>query len=510
MNESVVVFLAGSAIASALLAIGVQEPLRRKKAPATKPYNWGFFIANTSILLGFAGLIALTALVFRSPSKSLADPSNIFGVLWYAAFVVAGVGILYRRKWAWILRICLLPEIVSLIVNILYYQRRKTEFASELSDSVVSKRADAATQGDQKLQQTGNIDISSGTISSVSDFVSLPPKGVSSTLGASKPRLGLSALILGGIAGLLLMLLVYVLGVASAQKPDIWNNDSLGTLSLGFLTNTLILANLGGVVLAVISLLRGEAPRKFALGGGAISLVTLGLLGAMLAIGSSDFQPSNEQNMDANDGSALSATGTGFFVTADGYIITCRHVVEGAKKIQVATSNGFQPAKVIAMHDRLDIALLKTDARETPLPLYKAADLKLGQGLATLGYPNVDVQGVEPKFAKGHVASLSGPLDDPAYLQLSMALASGFSGAPVVDGLGNVVGVATMLLDQNLASNVVYATKGELVFLFVLTAARDMQVDLSLPRPILKPDGIDVAKKLQQSTTLVIADEFED
>jgi hypothetical protein len=510
MNESVAVFLAVSAGASVLVAVGIQEPLRRRKSPSTKPYNWGFFTANTSILLGVAGLIALTALVFRSPSSSLAEPSNIFGLLWYAAFVVAGVGILYRRRWAWILRICLLPEIVSLIVNILYYQRRRNEFSIELSENVSGKCVDAPAQIDRSLQQREKIEVASGAISSVPDAVPSPLKGMSATRSGSKPPLGVAALAVGGIAGLLLLLLVYVLGVASAQKPDIWDNDSLGTLSLGFLTNSLILANLGAVVLAAISLLRGESPRKFALSGGAISLVTLCLLGSAFAIGLSDLHPASGENREPNDGSTMSATGTGFFVTADGYLITCRHVVEGAKRIQVATSNGFQPAKVIAMHDRLDIALLKTDARETPLPLYKASELKLGQALATLGYPNVDVQGLEPKFAKGHVASLSGPLDDPAYLQLSMALASGFSGAPVVDGFGNVVGVATMLLDQKLAANVVYATKGELVFLFVLTAARDMQLDLNLPRPFSKPDGIDVAKKLQQSTTMVVADGLDD
>jgi S1-C subfamily serine protease len=70
----------------------------------------------------------------------------------------------------------------------------------------------------------------------------------------------------------------------------------------------------------------------------------------------------------------------------------------------------------------------------------------LGNSVATVGFPNIEMQGFAPKFAKGEIASLSGIQDDPCYFQISVPVQPGNSGGALVDERGNVVGVVSAKL----------------------------------------------------------------
>ena len=73
-----------------------------------------------------------------------------------------------------------------------------------------------------------------------------------------------------------------------------------------------------------------------------------------------------------------------------------------------------------------------------PLPIAASRTGLLGGTVATVGFPDIGLQGFAPKLAKGEIASLSGAGDDPLYFQISVPVQPGNSGGALVDERGNV------------------------------------------------------------------------
>jgi S1-C subfamily serine protease len=169
------------------------------------------------------------------------------------------------------------------------------------------------------------------------------------------------------------------------------------------------------------------------------------------------------------------ATGTGFFITDSGYLITNKHVVEGASKVRLATSSGLITAKVVKVDEANDFALLKAEGKFAALPVTASRAMKLGASVATVGFPNIGMQGFAPKLAKGEIASLSGAADDARYFQISVPVQPGNSGGALVDERGNVVGVVSAKLNAaaalaasgELPENVNYAVKSSFLLGFL-------------------------------------------
>ena len=169
------------------------------------------------------------------------------------------------------------------------------------------------------------------------------------------------------------------------------------------------------------------------------------------------------------------ASGTGFFISEDGFLITNEHVVKGASKIRLVTSAGLIPAKVVKVDAANDLALLKTEGKFTALPVASSRAVRLGGTVATVGFPNIGLQGFAPKLAKGEVAALSGASDDARYFQISVPVQPGNSGGALVDERGNVVGVVSAKLSAkaalaesgSLPENVNYAVKSSFLLGFL-------------------------------------------
>ena len=169
------------------------------------------------------------------------------------------------------------------------------------------------------------------------------------------------------------------------------------------------------------------------------------------------------------------ATGTGFMITRDGYLVTNHHVVEGCSKVRVQTSAGLLDAVVVRMDDTTDLALLKVAGTFEALPVVSSRSTRLGATVATVGFPNVGLQGFEPKLSKGDISSLAGIQDDVRYFQISVPVQPGNSGGALVDELGNVVGVVSAQLSQKaalestgtLAQSVNYAVKSSYLLSFL-------------------------------------------
>ena len=153
-------------------------------------------------------------------------------------------------------------------------------------------------------------------------------------------------------------------------------------------------------------------------------------------------------------------------------------------------------AAVVKVDAANDLALLKANAEgrmknaETfrPLPIAASRTVKLGGTVATVGFPDIGLQGFAPKLAKGEIASLAGAADDPRYFQISLPVQPGNSGGALVDARGNVVGIVAAKLDASAAlaatgslpENVNYAVKSSLLLSF-LESVPDVAAKLKEP-----------------------------
>jgi S1-C subfamily serine protease len=174
----------------------------------------------------------------------------------------------------------------------------------------------------------------------------------------------------------------------------------------------------------------------------------------------------------AGEGAPPKSSGTGFFITDDGLLLTNFHVVEDAESYAIRTKAGTLPAKLIKADKVNDLAVLKvTGSNFNVLPLAAHQDGRLGQPVFTIGFPNPEMQGTEPKLTRGEISSLAGMKDDPRHFQISVPVQPGNSGGPLVDLSGNVVGVVSMRLGDfrawkltgALPQNVNYAIKSSII-----------------------------------------------
>jgi S1-C subfamily serine protease len=149
------------------------------------------------------------------------------------------------------------------------------------------------------------------------------------------------------------------------------------------------------------------------------------------------------------------ATGSGFFVTDDGYLLTCAHVVKGATKIEVAVGDKKYDGRVISQDKIHDLALLRIEGTGfSPLPLADSGAVELGQEVRAVGFPFSDVLGETIKIVRGTVAGLV-DLPDGKLLQVDAGINPGNSGGPMVNEQGQVVGVVSAKMSSYYkASNV--------------------------------------------------------
>lgn len=205
-----------------------------------------------------------------------------------------------------------------------------------------------------------------------------------------------------------------------------------------------------------------------------------------------------------------SATGTGFFISEDGYLITNQHVVKEGSQVRLLTANGLVSARVVKADAGNDLAVLKAEGKFAALPVASSRGVKLGATAATVGFPNIGLQGFSPKLAKGEIASLAGAQDDPRHFQISVPLQPGNSGGALVDERGNVIGVVVAKLSQKaalaasgtLAENVNYAVKSSFLLGF-FESLPDVAARLKEPN-VRERKFEDVVKDVERATVLVL------
>jgi uncharacterized protein len=203
-------------------------------------------------------------------------------------------------------------------------------------------------------------------------------------------------------------------------------------------------------------------------------------------------------------------SGTGFFITVDGYFVTCNHLVTGAAKVRLVTDAGLISAKEVKVDVANDLALLKAEGVFAPLSVVSSRTMRMGTTVATVGFPNIGLQGFAPKLAKGEIAALSGVQDDPKYFQISAPVQPGNSGGALVDEHGNVVGVVAAKLDEATAlaasgalpENVNYAVKSSFLLSF-LESVPEVSAKLNEPNTSERKFE-DVVSSAERAAVLVL------
>jgi len=148
------------------------------------------------------------------------------------------------------------------------------------------------------------------------------------------------------------------------------------------------------------------------------------------------------------------ALGTGFIISADGYVVTNNHVVKDADEVLVKMRDGSEhEAKIIGTDPKLDVALLKIKARHLkPVTLGNSDKLRVGDWVVAIGNPFGLEQTVTAGIvsAKGRVIG-EGPYDD--FIQTDAAINPGNSGGPLFNSKGEVMGINTAIYSRSGGNN---------------------------------------------------------
>jgi len=141
--------------------------------------------------------------------------------------------------------------------------------------------------------------------------------------------------------------------------------------------------------------------------------------------------------------------GSGFIVSADGYILTNAHVVDDASEVMVKLTDKREfKAKVIGVDRRTDVALVKIDARDLPMVrIGDASKARVGEWVAAIGSPF----GLENTVTAGIISAKSRSLPDESYvpfIQTDVAINPGNSGGPLFNMAGEVIGINSQIYSR--------------------------------------------------------------
>jgi Do/DeqQ family serine protease len=144
--------------------------------------------------------------------------------------------------------------------------------------------------------------------------------------------------------------------------------------------------------------------------------------------------------------------GSGVIISADGYIVTNNHVIDGAEKLEVTLNDNRQfNATVVGTDEKTDIALIKINAKDLHAITFGNSDaLKPGQWCVAVGNPfgfnSTVTAGIISAKARGMSTSDNGGIK--AFIQHDAAVNPGNSGGALVNTAGELIGINTMIYSQ--------------------------------------------------------------
>ena len=142
--------------------------------------------------------------------------------------------------------------------------------------------------------------------------------------------------------------------------------------------------------------------------------------------------------------------GSGVILTADGYIVTNNHVVEGADELLVKLNDNREfKARIIGLDKTTDLALIKVEAKDLPaIKVGSSEALKLGEWVLAIGNPYGLTSTVTAGIVSAKARSLGGGNGIESFIQTDAAINPGNSGGALVNANGDLVGINAMLYSQ--------------------------------------------------------------
>jgi S1-C subfamily serine protease len=147
-------------------------------------------------------------------------------------------------------------------------------------------------------------------------------------------------------------------------------------------------------------------------------------------------------NTEAQQELVPAASGTGFFVSYNGHIVTNYHVIQGCDDNRLNFKGEEISTSTIAVDKMNDLAILQADIRPPRIFSVSNEDAPLLEDIIIAGYPLGKRVSAAIKTSKGSITALAGYGDNYSEFQTDAALNQGNSGGPIIDQKGNVVGVA--------------------------------------------------------------------
>ena len=153
----------------------------------------------------------------------------------------------------------------------------------------------------------------------------------------------------------------------------------------------------------------------------------------------------NEKNpeIDIADNEIIAASsGTGFFVSSSGHIVSNFHVIDGCSNVKLVYYDNEIDTETLAVDKINDLAILKVNIKPKKIYTVSTEDVKLLEDVIVAGYPLGKNISEAIKASSGTITALAGVGDNYSEFQTDAALNSGNSGGPILDQKGNVIGVA--------------------------------------------------------------------
>lgn len=176
----------------------------------------------------------------------------------------------------------------------------------------------------------------------------------------------------------------------------------------------------------------------------------------------------NDYSVEKSETDQEIASGSGFFINNDGYLITNHHVIADCNSISKITFNKKDfDATLIAKDETLDLALLKTNVNPNRFLKFTIDRPQKLQRIIVAGYPFGKGLSDDLKFTQGIISSLKGYSDNSNELQIDAAINPGNSGGPIVNENGELVAVAVSGMSKDITEGINFGIKSSSVMNFL-------------------------------------------